>query len=160
MGGAEGVVFAFGALGEARQAAGLAQRADAVAPSGQDLVRIGLVANVPDQTVSGRIEDPMQGDRQFDHAEAGAEVAAGQRHRIDGLEAQLVGQLLQLLFRQPTQVGRAVNGIKERRLGRCRRHSRPRPFAGSRTLHAHSMCSGTPACWHAECDRGKLSRFY
>jgi hypothetical protein len=42
-----------GALGEAGQAAALAQRADAVAPAGQDLVRIGLVADVPDQPVAG-----------------------------------------------------------------------------------------------------------
>ena len=56
MRGAEGVVFAFGALGEAGQPSALAQRADAVAASGQDLVRIGLVADVPDQLVVGRIE--------------------------------------------------------------------------------------------------------
>jgi hypothetical protein len=31
----------------------MAQRADAVAPAGQDLVRIGLVADVPDQPVRG-----------------------------------------------------------------------------------------------------------
>ena len=46
---AEGVVFAFGALGEAGKAVPLPQRADAVAPPGQNLVRIGLVADVPDQ---------------------------------------------------------------------------------------------------------------
>jgi hypothetical protein len=51
--GAERVVFALRALGEAGQAAALAQRADAVAPSGQNLVRIGLVADVPDQPVVG-----------------------------------------------------------------------------------------------------------
>jgi hypothetical protein len=57
MRGAERVVFALAALGEAGQAAALAQRADAVAPAGQDLVRIGLVADVPDQPVARRIED-------------------------------------------------------------------------------------------------------
>ena len=41
MRGAERVVFALGALGEAGQPAALAQRADAVAPAGQNLVRIG-----------------------------------------------------------------------------------------------------------------------
>ena len=48
---AERVVFAFGAPGEAGKPALLAQRADAVAPAGQDLVRIGLVADIPDQPV-------------------------------------------------------------------------------------------------------------
>ncbi len=50
--GAERVVLALAALGEAGEAAAGTQRADAVAPSGQDLVRIGLVADVPDQPVS------------------------------------------------------------------------------------------------------------
>ena len=80
---AERVVFALGALGEAGQAAALAQRADAVAPAGQDLVRIGLVADVPDQPVVRRVEHVVQRHRQFDHAEAGAEMPAGDRHRVD-----------------------------------------------------------------------------
>src|SRR3546814_19387009 len=54
--GAERVVFALGALGEARQAAALAQRADAVAPPGQDLVRVALVADAPDQDVARGVE--------------------------------------------------------------------------------------------------------
>lgn len=50
---AERIVVAFAALGEAGQAAAGAQRADAVAPAGEDLVRIGLVADVPDQRSRG-----------------------------------------------------------------------------------------------------------
>ena len=50
---AEGVVLALAAPGEAGQPAALAQGADAVAPAGEDLVRIGLVADVPDQPVAG-----------------------------------------------------------------------------------------------------------
>ena len=82
---AERVVFALGALGEAGEPARLAQRADAVAPAGQDLVRIGLVADVPDQPVARRVEDVVERDRQLDHAEAGAEMAAGDRDRGDRL---------------------------------------------------------------------------
>ena len=96
MRGAERVVFALGALGEAGQAAALAQRADAVAPAGEDLVRIGLVADVPDQPVARRVEDVVQRDRQLDDAEAGAEMAAGDRDGVDRLVAQLVGKLAQL----------------------------------------------------------------
>ena len=94
---AERVVFALGALGEAGQAAALAQGADAVAPAGQDLVRIGLVADIPDQPVARRVEDLMQRDGQLDHAEPGAEMAAGHRHRVDRLLAQLVRELAQVL---------------------------------------------------------------
>ena len=58
-----------------------AQRADAVAAAGQDLVRIGLVADIPDQPVGRRVEDVVQRDRQFDDAEAGAEMPAGAARR-------------------------------------------------------------------------------
>ena len=115
---AERVVLALGALGEAGQPAFLAQRADAVAPAGQDLVRIGLVADIPDQPIFGRVEDVVQGDRQFDDAEPGAEMAAGDRHCIDKLGAQFAGQLRQIGFGQRTQVGRDADLVQQGCLGR------------------------------------------
>ena len=117
MGGAERVVFALGALGEAGEAAALAQRADAVAPAGEDLVRIGLVADVPDQAVARGVEHVVQRDRKLDHAQAGAEVAAGHRHRVDGLLAQFVGDLPQLLAFQAAQVRRRLDLVEQRGLG-------------------------------------------
>ena len=96
MRGAERIVFALGALGETGQAAARPQGADAVAAIGQDLVRIGLVADVPNQAVLGRVEDVMQRHRQLDHAEAGAEMAAGHGDSVDGLLAQLVRHLAKL----------------------------------------------------------------
>ena len=102
---AERVVFALAALGEAAQAAALAQRADAVAPPGQDLVRIALVADVPDQPVARRVEDIMDRGGQLDHAEPRAEMPAGGADRGDRLGAQLVGELAQLLGLQLAQVG-------------------------------------------------------
>ena len=99
MRGAERVVFALGALGEAGQAVLGAQRADAVAPAGQDLVRIGLVADVPDQPVVRRVEDVVERDRQLDDAEPGAEMAAGLRDGVDQFGAQFARQLRQIGFR-------------------------------------------------------------
>ena len=99
MAGAERVVFTLGALGEAGQAAALAYGADTVAPAGEDLVRIGLMADVPDQPVVRRIEHRVQRDGELDHAEAGAEMAAGLGDGVDGLSPQLVGELLELLGR-------------------------------------------------------------
>src|SRR5271165_4218145 len=68
MAGTEDVVFALGTFGEAREPAALAQRPDAGAPSGQDLVRISLMADVPDEPVSGRVEHIVQRDGEFDDA--------------------------------------------------------------------------------------------
>ena len=65
--GTERIVFALGALGETRQPAALAERADAVAAAGEDLVRIGLVTDVPDEPITRRIEDIMQRHRQLDN---------------------------------------------------------------------------------------------
>ena len=74
-------------------AAALAQRADPVAPAGEDLVRIGLVPDVPDDAVMRRIEHVVQRDGEFDDAEPRAEVAAGDGHRRDRLLPEFVGNL-------------------------------------------------------------------
>ena len=90
--GAEGVVLAFVATREAADAAELAQRVHAVAPAGEDLVRVGLVADVPHQAVVGGVEDVVQRDRQLDRAEVARQVAAGLRHALQHELAQLDGQ--------------------------------------------------------------------
>ena len=113
-----GSIFALRALGEAGKPAALAQRADAVAPAGEDLVRIGLMADVPDQAVSRRVEDVVQRDGELDHAEAGAEMPAGDRDGVDRLLAQLVGDLAQLIRWQPPQIGRCLDLVEKRSLGR------------------------------------------
>ena len=127
MRGAERVVFALGALGEAGQPAAHAQRADAVAPAGEDLVRIGLMADVPDEPVARRVEHVVQRDGQFDDAEPGAEMAAGHRDRRDRLLAQLVGELAQLVLGEPAQIFRHMNLVEQRGL-RGHRHEPPSQF--------------------------------
>jgi hypothetical protein len=89
---AERVVFAFGALGEARQPVLLAQGADAVAPPGQDLVRVALVAHIPDQLVHRGVEDRVDRHGQFDHAQRRAQMPAGFGHGRDHFGAQLIGK--------------------------------------------------------------------
>ena len=59
-------------------------------------MRIGLVADVPDQLVAGRVEHIVQRDGELDHAEPGAEMPAGHRNRGNRLGAQLVRQLAQV----------------------------------------------------------------
>ncbi len=114
MGRAEGVVVAFRAPGEARQAAALAQGLDPVAATGQDLVRIGLVADVPDHAVGGGVEHVVQGSGQLHHAQAGAQVPSGHGDGLDGRGAQLVRDLTDLLTRECAQVGRSLDLVQQR----------------------------------------------
>ena len=110
---AEGVVFALRALGEAGEAVALAERADALAPAGQDLVRIGLMADVPDQAVARRVEDVVERDGQLDDAEAGAEMAAGDGDGVDGFRPQLLGDLRELGAREAGAGRRACEWYPE-----------------------------------------------
>ena len=47
---------------------GDAQGMNAVAASGEDFVRIGLMADVPDKPVAGRVKNVMKRNRQFHSA--------------------------------------------------------------------------------------------
>jgi len=67
-------------------------------------VRIGLVADVPDDAVVRRVEDVMQRGGEFDHAHAGAEMATRDRHGVDQVGAQLIGELAQLRLVELAQV--------------------------------------------------------
>ena len=113
MGGAEAVVLALVAAREARDATELAQRRHAAAAAGQDLVRVGLVAHVPDQPVVGRVVDVVERDRQLDGAEVGRQVAAGLGDALDHEIAQFAGELLEFGARQLAHVGRAVDGLED-----------------------------------------------
>ena len=114
MGRAERVVGTFGALGETGKPAALAQRPHPRAPPGQNLVRIGLMADIPDQLVARRVEDAVQCDRQFDHAKPRAQMAARHRNHIDGLVAQFVGQLLQRFCWKRPKICGIMDRIQQR----------------------------------------------
>ena len=116
MRGAERIVFAFGALGEAGQAAALAQRADAVAAAGENLVRIGLVADVPDQAIVRRVEHVVQRDRELDHAEPGAEVPAGYGDSVDRFLPQFIGHLAQLAGVELPEIAWRFDAVEQRGL--------------------------------------------
>ena len=74
--------------------------------------------HIPNQPVIGRIKQIMNGNRQLDHTKASAKMATGNRHRINHLGAQFIGNLLHLCRLQRAQVFRSLYRIKERGLGR------------------------------------------
>ena len=70
MGCSERVIVALCPFGESGQTPTLAKGADTVPTSCQYLMRIGLVAHVPDDAIIGCVEDIVQRDRELDHTKA------------------------------------------------------------------------------------------
>jgi hypothetical protein len=58
----------------------------------------------------------MQRDRELDDAESGAEMPAGDRHCVYGLQAQFVGELAQLALLKPPQIFRQPDSVEQRGL--------------------------------------------
>ncbi len=63
-------------------------------------MRITLVPDVPDQLVAWGVEDSMDRDGQFNHAQTGAQMPTGNGNRRHCFGAQLVRHLTQLAVRQ------------------------------------------------------------
>ena len=97
MAGAHDVVLGLGDRAERREPAVLADRVEPVAAAGQDLVRVGLVADVPEDLVARRVEQAVQRDGELAGAEVGAEVAADLADRVDDQLADLLRDLRELV---------------------------------------------------------------
>ena len=109
---AKRVVFALAAFGKSRQASASAQGADAVTASGEDLMRIALMADIPDQPVVRRVENIMDSGSQLDNAKSSAQMAAGDGNCRNGFGTQLVGKLAKLRRCKIAKVRGHFNRIK------------------------------------------------
>ena len=83
-----------------------------IAPASQDLVRVSLVAHVPDETIAWRVERVMQRDGQLDRPERRAGMSAHARHRLENILPNVVSDVLKLIDAETPQVGRRVNLLK------------------------------------------------
>ncbi len=113
MTGAHDVVLGLEDRAERGQPVVLADCRQGVAAAGEDLVRVGLVADVPEDLVAGRVEQAVQGDGQLAGAEVGAEVAADLADRVDDVGAHLLRDLLQLLVVELVQVGGRIDPLQQ-----------------------------------------------
>jgi hypothetical protein len=77
---------------------------------------IALVPHVPDKFVHRRIEDIMDGSRQFDHAKPGAKMATGDGYGRNGFGTQFVRKLAELFGTELPEVRRKGDLIEERRI--------------------------------------------
>ena len=102
--GHEQVVVAFVRIGIAHQAALGADRLELRITTGDELMRINLVAGVPDQAVLAEIEGQVQGEAQFDDAEIAGEVGRPNAQHTDQLVAHFLSQLYQLVIVQPVEI--------------------------------------------------------
>src|SRR5262249_15670017 len=93
---AETVIFPFAPLPEAPPTSARPQFFYAVPTAGQDFVWIGLVADVSYQFVIRGIEDVVQSNGQFDHAETCPQVAAGNGNCVNCLGTQFICNLLKV----------------------------------------------------------------
>jgi len=100
----EHVVRRFAPTREATDPIERAQGPEACQPTGQQLVRVRLVAGVPHDPVARRLQQAVDGDRQLDDAERRTEVAARLRDGRDDRFADLGGEFGQLWFGEPAQV--------------------------------------------------------
>ncbi len=74
---AQHVILAFTAPREGMQAAFLTNGTDFVPATGQNFMRVGLMADVPDQAIERRVIHVVQRHGQFHRAEARGKVTAG-----------------------------------------------------------------------------------
>ena len=72
------------------------------------------MADIPNQSVIGRVKNIMQSHRQFDNTKTGPQMTARHRDRINHFNAQFIGQLAQITLIQLTQISRARNAIQKR----------------------------------------------
>ena len=76
-------------------------------------VDVPLVADIENETILWRIEDAMQGNRQFNDTKIRPEMPTCLRKNIDELFAHLLRQLRQLLFRDRFDVGRRTDSFEK-----------------------------------------------
>ena len=89
----EDVVLGLLALAETGDAVVLPDRAEGVAPAGDQFVRVCLMAGVPDELVERRIEHVVKCERELDDAEVPSEVASELGDNFDDLLADLLRDL-------------------------------------------------------------------
>src|SRR3954463_8424848 len=111
--GAHDVVLGLVDRAERGEALVLADRRELVAAAREDLVRIGLVADVPEDLVARGVEQRVQRDRELARPQVRPEVAADLADRVDDVRADLLGDLDERVLVERVKVLRAVDAVEE-----------------------------------------------
>ena len=108
----ERIILAFFGRGERPDAAQLTVGVERVAASRQYFVPVGLMADIPDDAVVGRIEHIVQSHGQLHRTHAGGKMPRIGRHLFNNTRAKLAAHLRQLVHRQASQVVGAVDSVQ------------------------------------------------
>mgnify|MGYP003554131860 CR=1 FL=1 len=111
---AEDVERTLGAAQEAARSVTALHARKRLAPAGERLVSVGLMPDVPDHAVVGRLEDGVQRDGQLDHAETTREVSAPGGAERDQLVAQLLRDASELFSREAAQCAGLSDPVQQR----------------------------------------------
>ena len=76
-------------------------------------MRVGLVADVPEDLVARGVQQRVQRHRQLARAEVGAEVPADLPDRVDDVLAHLLRELRELLLGEAVQVLGTVDLLEQ-----------------------------------------------
>ena len=115
------VVLALGPPQESTHSLVLTKRLEPAQPAGEQLVTVGLVADVPEDLVARRVKLSVEGDGDLDRTEARPQVASGERHRVDDGQPHLGGKRFE---GRAVHVAKGTRGVKrfEDRVLRCLAH--------------------------------------
>ena len=102
------IVLALLGAAESREPALLTQGVEALVSACEQLVGIGLMADIPDKLIARGIKLLMHGERQLHNAEIRREVTAVLRHGVDKNGAYLGGKLVELSVAQVFYIRRGM----------------------------------------------------
>ena len=97
---------------EAGNASRGALRGKLLAPAGDDLVGIGLVAHIPDDVVGGEVEDVVESHGELHGTEARGEVAGVDGTALHDIAPEFGTVVGQLLHRQLLEVGGRIHPLQ------------------------------------------------
>ena len=103
---AKRVVFRFIAPKKPTDAAVLFYCRQLISPARQNLVRVCLMAHVPNQAIVRSVERVMQSNRKFHCSERCTRVPSDARHSFQNVLANFLGYVLKVIKPQPPQVFR------------------------------------------------------
>ncbi|KAF5407302.1 MAG: hypothetical protein Udaeo2_25770 [Candidatus Udaeobacter sp.] len=124
MTGTVAIVFALGPQKETVEPAKLTHRIKTIEAPGKHFVDVALMTDVHNEPVVRRVEDPVQGNRQFHDTEIWAQMPSGLGKDADQLFPHFLCELWQILFAQRFDFRRRADPIEQARW-RCGRLGSP-----------------------------------